>query len=137
MKEKFPIKIILGKEQNRRFIAATSIDKFNGRTKNIRQELSYFELDYTILTKTICDLISSKSKDPRLYWLAGDSILNFLNRTDELGFYLERQNHTLARDIGISESSIKKIVSFRRRFPKLSTVNPSISWAKYRNNKVV
>ena len=66
----------------------------------------------------------------------GDIIVRFLERIDDIGFYLLNQNRTLSRDIGVSETSIKKIVAFRKRFKKLSKVNPAIPWAKYRDNKV-
>jgi len=140
MKEKFPLKIVISDQQKNRFKATTSIDKLNEKSRNIRQELTYLENDYTVLIKTIRDTIAVSSQnrrvDPCLYWLVGDNIIRFLERIDDIGFYLMQQNRTLARDIGVSESSIKKIVSFRRRFSKLSMVNPTISWAKYRDNKV-
>jgi hypothetical protein len=137
MKEKSPIKIVISKEN--RFKATTSLDKIGDNSKNIRQELSYVEMDYTILMDTIHRFlaISSKKKvDPRLFWLIGENIIRFFERLDEIGFYLMQQNRTLARDIGISESSTKKILSFRKRFSRISFINPAIHWAKYRDNKV-
>jgi hypothetical protein len=137
MKEKSPIKIVISKEN--RFKATTSLDKIGDNSKNIRQELSYVETDYTILIDTIHRFlaISSKKKvDPRLFWLIGENIIRFFERLDEIGFYLMQHNRTLARDIGISESSTKKIVSFRKRFSRISLINPAINWAKYRDNKV-
>jgi len=135
--KKFPIKMLPSKEG--RFKATTALEKIGDHSKNIRQELSYVEMDYTILIDTIHRFlpISSKKKaDPRLFWLIGENIIRFLERLDEIGFYLMQQNSTLARDIGISESSARKIVSFRKRFSKISLINPSIHWAKYRDNKV-
>ena len=127
MKEKSPIKIVISKEN--RFKATTSLDKIGDNSKNIRQELSYVEMDYTILIDTIHRFLAISSKkraDPRLYWLIGENILRFLERLDEIGFYLMQQNRTLARDIGISESSTKKIMSFRKRFSRISLINPAI-----------
>jgi len=135
--KKFPIKIVPIKDG--RFKATTSLDKISDHSKNIRQELSYVEMDYTILIDTIHRFlaISSKKKaDPRLFWLIGENIIGFFERLDEIGFYLMQQNRTLARDIGISESSTKKIISFRKRFSRISSINPAINWAKYRDNKV-
>ncbi len=139
MKDKFPLNIINEKQKNR-FVAATSINNLYNKSVNIRQELAYLENDYSFLIKSIRDTVSqslqSKKADPRLYWLVGDSIVRFLERIEDIGFYLLNQNKTLSRDIGISENSIKKIISFRKRFIKLSTVNPAIPWVKYRDNKV-
>ena len=139
-KEKFPLKIVKDKLNNRHK-AATSIDKLNDETKNIQQELSFIETDYTILLSNILGLLSEaamrskKKADPRLYWLIGENIIRFIERLDDLGFYLLRQNKTFAADIGISESSIGRIISFRKKFSKISSLDPKISWSKYRDNK--
>ncbi len=140
-KEKFPLKIIKDKLAGR-YKAATSIGKLNDETKNIQQELSFIETDYTILLSDIRGLLSEaamrskKKADPRLYWLIGENIIRFIERLDDLGFYLLGQNKTFAADIGISESSIGRIISFRKRFSKISKLDPKISWSKYRDNKV-
>lgn len=140
MKKKFPIIISSREEQNNLFRVATSIDKLNELSKSIRQELSYIEFDYTVLIKTIRLSLSLSSDDrridPRSYWFIGDNIVRFIDRMSDIGFYIVKQNSTLSRDIGISESSIEKIIYFRRRFSKLSMIDPTISWAKYRDNKV-
>lgn len=137
MRNNFPLKIIYDKKK-KQIKVATSIDNLYKKSVNIRQELAYLEKDYSILIKSIRDTVSTKNKttDPRLYWLVGESIFRFLERINDMGFYLLNQNKTLARDIGFSESYIRKIISFRKRFKKLSKVNPSIPWAKYRDNKV-
>lgn len=137
MREKFPLRII---DQSNQFKAATSISKLKEKSGNIRQELSYLESDYTILIKTLRETMSryfgSKRLDPRFYWLVGDYVINFVKRIEDLGYYLLQQNQTLAKSMGISQSSLKKILSFRKRFPKISLVKPGIPWAKYRDNKV-
>ena len=137
MREKFPLRII---ELNNHFKATTSISKLKEGSRNIRQELSYLELDYAILIKVARDPISkffgSKKTDPRFYWLVGDYILSFVKRIDDLGYYLVQQNQTLSKSMGISQSSLKKILSFRKRFQNISLINPAISWTKYRDNKV-
>ncbi|RZV40562.1 MAG: hypothetical protein EVJ48_01190 [Candidatus Acidulodesulfobacterium acidiphilum] len=141
-KEKFPLKIIKDKLTGR-YKAATSIDKLNDETKNIRRELSFIETDYTILLGDIRGLLSEatmrskKKADPRLYWLIGENIIRFIERLNDLGFYLLKQNITFAADIGMSESSIGKIISFRKRFSKISMLDQKISWSKYRDNKAL
>jgi hypothetical protein len=139
-KEKYPLKITRDKITGR-YKAATSIGKLDDETKNIRQELSFIETDYTILLSDIRGLLSeasmrsNKKADPRLYWLIGENILRFVERLDDLGFYILKQNKTFATDTGISESSIGKIISFKKRFSKISMLDPNVSWSKYRDNK--
>ncbi|NWF53152.1 MAG: hypothetical protein HXY47_08765 [Nitrospirae bacterium] len=139
IRSKFPLKILKSNQKDK-FKITTSIDNISRRSTNIRQELSYLEEDYSLLIKIIRDVIflSSKSKkaDPRLFWLAGEYIYRFLERIENMDFYLIKQNNTIARDVGVSESSIKKILAFRKRFVKLSMINPSIPWKKYRDNKI-
>lgn len=140
MKIKYPLKIIKSEHQKNRFKATTSIDKLKEDSRGIRKDLSYLEKDYLLLINNIKDALLERSEnkkiDPRLYWLMGENIVNFLERINDIGFYLIHQNITIARDVGVSESSIKKIISFRRRFIKLSSINPSIPWKKYRDNKI-
>lgn len=139
MKDKFPLKII-GNEEGTKFKAATSLDKLKASQRNIRLELGFLEKYYLLLVQTarnaLRDIKDSQRVDPRMYWTLGDLIIRFLEIIEELGFYFWHQNWTLARDIGISESSIRKIIAFRRRFPQLSMVDPKIPWVKYRGNKV-
>ena len=139
-KEKYPLKIIKDKITGI-CKAATSIAKLNDETKNIRRELSFIEADYAVLLNDIKGLLSEAAKrskkktDPRLYWLIGENILRFIERLDDIGFYIVKQNKTFAADIGISQSSITKIISFRKKISKISTLDPNISWSKYRDNK--
>jgi len=140
MKVKYPLKMVVSDQSKGHLKATTSLVSLNDSSKNIQQELNYLEKDYSILIKAIREImdISSQQKkvDPRLYWLIGDNIIRFLERINDIGFYIIQQNKTFARDIQISESSVEKIIAFRRRFEKLSMIDPEISWANYRENKV-
>jgi hypothetical protein len=140
MSVRFPLKFVV-EEKTGKFKASTSIDVLLQSSRNVRLELAFFEIDYSLLIRNAKDALASlanrDTKDARIYWLVGDAILRFLERIEDCGFYLFQQNRTLARDIGVSESSIKKVLSFRRRFPRISMVDPTIPWARYRENKVL
>ena len=140
MKEKFPLKLVKNNRGSHPFKATTSIEKLVEKSDNTRQALAYVQQDYQLLIEAIRCILNMtfrvKNSDPRLYWLVGDHIIRFLDRIDDIGFYLLEQNQTLARDTGISKVSIEKIVSFRRRFRRLSSIDPSILWSEYRDNKV-
>ena len=139
MSQKYAIQIVTQKDDEG-FTVVTSIHAVAAKSKNIRNELKFLEYDYAILVKSLKNVMAlvSKSKkvDVRLYWIGADTLLDFLNRIDDLGFYLLKQNKTLGRDTGLSDSTVQKMLAFRKRFPKISLVNPSYSWAKYRANKV-
>ncbi len=139
MKDKFPLRVLVGDEATGRFKVTTSIARVNQASQGIRSELAYLEDDYRILVKAVREGLAAISPgakiDPRLMWLVGDHITNFLARLDDIGFYLVRQNGTLARDMGVPALSIKKLVSFRKRYLRLSMVDPAIPWEEYRENK--
>ncbi|MFH0796070.1 MAG: hypothetical protein V2A65_03325 [Candidatus Omnitrophota bacterium] len=137
MKDKLPLKILIQKD---RFKAATSLEILGGESRNIRQDLAYIEKDYSLLIKSIQEVIAvatqNRRVDPRLYWLVGDNIVRFLERIDNLGFYLVQQTSVLARSVATSESFLQTLISFRLRFSNIFLVNPAIPWTKYKENKV-
>ncbi len=139
MKDRFPLRIL---EQDGRYKATTSVIDLQSRSRRIRQDMGYIEFDYSVTVRAIQDIRGTvqenkvKKADPRAFWLIGDILLAFLHRIDNLGFYLVNQNRVLGEGIGMSESSIKRIIAFRKRFPDIARVNPTISWSKYRENKV-
>jgi len=134
---KFPVKIV---KHGASFKVTTSVDSVYENRRNIRHELDYIEHDYFALIKVLHELHSrskiTQKSDPRSFWLIGEYVISFLQRLDSLGFYLVKQNATIARDISMSESSIEKILSFRKRFPFISLIDPAIPWSQYRDNKV-
>ncbi|MBI4297828.1 MAG: hypothetical protein HY676_04785 [Chloroflexi bacterium] len=140
MGDKFPLIVSPEKDSKGEFKVATSFQTLLDASRSVRKDLEYVEQDYALLISNLrCLLIRSGTsgrRDPRIYWLAGDEILSFLRRMDDLGFFLHQQNKTLARDVGVHESLLKRVISFRRRFPLLSQVDPSILWTRYRSNAV-
>lgn len=141
MTEKFPVRVLVADESKDQFKMTTSIAKLAQGSRSIRSELAYLETDYGILIGAVKKCLTTNSAqkrraDPRLMWLAGDHISGFLARLDETGFYLLRPSETLASHLGVSAGSIRKILSFRKRLPRLSMVDPKIPWSKYRENRV-
>ncbi len=135
MKDKYPVRILVGDGTGQQFKVTTSIAKINRGSQSIRSELAYLEDDYQILVKAVAECLAvmpgGAKIDPRLMWLAGDYMTNFLSRLDDIGFYLVRQNATLARDTGLSALSIKKMLLFRKRYLRLSMVDPAVPWEEY------
>ena len=135
MSKRHFIRIMVMDNGSNPFRAVTSINRIYDKSSNIRQDLSFIENDYSLLIGLINNLRSimakEKKRDPRLFWLIGDSIAGFLKRIDNMGFYLDRQTSTLSRDTNMSESTIRRIMAFWRQFPSISSIDPSISWTKY------
>lgn len=141
MKQKFAIRILRHKaEDGLVFRAAASVEALRAADPALRKQLGLIELDYSgtvAAARTYARATSlSAGCDARAYWLIGNAVYDFLKRLGALGFYLAKQNETLARDLGISESSLGKILGFHRRFPDIALVDSTIPWEKYRSNKV-
>ncbi|HAA84971.1 MAG TPA: hypothetical protein DCE14_01290 [Kosmotogaceae bacterium] len=140
MKDKLPVRIL---EQNGRIKVTTSVSQLNSKSGSIRQDMGYIEFDYSVTVKIIEDILKGikenkgKRVDPRFYWLIGDLVLVFLSRIDSLGYYMVDQNDTLGKSVGLSGSSIRRIIAFRRRFSDIALVDPGIAWSEYRDNKVL
>jgi len=142
MTRRFPIIIRTDdKSGSPRIRATTSVERLAQPSRGVERDLRAVELDYAVTLAAVKEALAQAARpehrhDPRAYWLAGGAILSLVDRMSENGFYLVRQNATLARDLGLAEVSVRKVVAFRRRFPRISDVDPSIPWAKYRDNRV-
>ncbi len=141
MNDKYPLRITVGDGADQRFKLSTTISKIDRSSKNVRSELAYLADDYHILVQAVRECLAEASPgakaDPRLIWLAGDHLTNFLSRIDDLGFYLVRQNDTLARDMGVPALAVQKVLAFRKRCLKLSMVDPAVPWEEVQKKKTV
>jgi hypothetical protein len=80
--------------------------------------------------------ISEKRANSEVYWAIGESILKFMRSLENTPFYLRNQCTFFARDLGLSQTSIWKIIRFRKRFPEKDLIDPTIPWSLYREGKV-
>lgn len=141
MTMQYPVQIQVQKEGNRFTVkATTSVEKVTREAQNPEQELRGIELDCSLTLTTAREAIDvggrGKRHDPRAYWLAAKALADFLDRLRQSGFYLVNQNKTLGSALDSSDSSVKKLLAFYRRFPELRLVDPTIPWKKYRDNQV-
>lgn len=119
--------------------ATTSIERALTDDKSIEAELRFIEMDYEATLAAARAALSAAGKgmkrDPRAYWLAGKYLADFMDRLDGHGFYLVDPNETPARHLGTSASSVYKAIAFYRRYPDPSSIDLSIPWSTYRDNK--
>jgi len=119
--------------------ATTSIERALEEGKSLEAELRFVEMDYKASLAGAAAALASAGKgryrDPRAYWLAGKYLADFMDRLEGQGFYLVDVNETPARHLGLSETSIKRIISFYRRYPDPGRIDLSIPWSVYRDSK--
>jgi hypothetical protein len=138
MKDRHPLKIFPSERPGKPFKATTSVHRVARASPEARAELALVAEDYSTVVSSARRALAApreRRADPRVMWLVGDQLHGFLARLNDMGFYLVRRNDTLARELGISEVSVRKIISFRKRYPVVSMVNPAIPWSRYRDNK--
>jgi hypothetical protein len=119
--------------------ATTSIELVLEGGNSLETELGCVETDYkAALVGAGAALASAgrgRCRDPKAYWLAGRYLAEFFDRLETRGFYLVEKNKTPARHLGVSESSIRKMIAFHRRYADPRKIDPSISWSAYRENR--
>ncbi len=136
----YPVVIeVTGTGDRSRVKATTSIERALEGGRSIEADLRFVEMDYqATLAGAGAALASagrSRYRDPRAYWLAGRFLADFLDRLEMHDFYLVDMNKAPARHLGVSESSIKRIIAFYRRYPDQRNIDMTIPWSTYRDNK--
>lgn len=122
-----------------KFKAAASMDKLFHDAAPLERQLEAIEMAYTIALAGTCKALEMSKigtkTDPRAYWFAAEKLKEFTGYLIKMGFYLEDENDTFARDLEIAKSSLIKIRSFYNRMPDILQIDPSITWNFYRENK--
>jgi hypothetical protein len=119
--------------------ATTSVELAFSGDKSIEAELRFVEMDYQASLAAARAALrtagTGSNRDPRAYWLVGKHLAGFMDRLGDHGFYLVEPNETPARDLGISGSSVYKAIAFYRRYPDPRSIDLTIPWSAYRDNK--
>lgn len=119
--------------------ATTSVERALENAKSLQSELRCIELDYNITLAAVKQALASveedRFRDPRAFWYAGKYLAEFIARLQSHGFYLVGKNTTPAEHLGISKSSVEKMMAFYHRYPDPYQIDISIPWSKYRDNK--
>jgi len=123
-----------------KFKAATSVEALSEASTSLNEQLKLIEMAYdiaiTAASRALHMARTSNRTNSRAIWFVADHLKQFTHQIDGMGFFLADENTTFARDLGMSESSVKKIKSFYRRFPSIWEVNPMTPWNEYRENRV-
>jgi hypothetical protein len=102
----------------------------------LNTELKKFEKEYTNLVTSLKNIIkeikSTRGKGKvLLYWKLGDEIVNFMEYNERGALFLENMMRHLARDTGVSVSTLTRCKKFRLCYPDISTIDQDKSFNSY------
>jgi hypothetical protein len=104
--------------------------------RSLNEELKRFETKYFKLVeslKNILGLIKARERKGKvlLYWMFGDEINEFTEKSKDGTLFLENLTTYLTRDTGISEKMINRCRKFRSRYPDINNVDLGKSFNNY------
>ncbi len=142
MSERFPIYI------HRRDDAANGATKFLATTALVKLAVAPEQLRVQLLdlaeayaralneTRAALDEARRDSRErSRAYWRAGKVIRDFEASLAAAGFYLVGQTATFARDLGVHQGSLRKILAFQRRNADPRALDAQTAWTRYRERR--
>ncbi|MBI4284409.1 MAG: hypothetical protein HY670_00715 [Chloroflexi bacterium] len=138
----FPVRIHrIEDEVAIRFKAATAIEKLSLDSSPLEEQLALIEIAYEIAVAAALKALYVAKRnlraDTRGFWFAVHAMKQFTQRLNQMGYFLENENATFARDLHIAKSSLKKMKTFYKRFPNLESIDPSVPWNKYRSGRTI
>ncbi len=123
------------------YLASTSLDKFEAASDNTKDLLIKAGKIYEKYIKKMSglyrerDLLKAKHKviKPALMWEIGDGIFSMLEELNKLGISVEDLYGSLSRDLNISRTTIKRLISLRRYFKSKNEIPAGLSWGKIKD----
>ncbi len=123
------------------YIASTSLDKFGVLSDNVQNLLIKAGKIYERHIKKMLalyrerNLLKAKGKviKPALMWEIGDEIFSMLEELKKLGIGVEDLYGSLSRDLNVSKSTIKRLISLRRYFRSKNEIPAGLSWGKMKD----
>lgn len=123
-------------ESNKKIIASISLNELEKTPENISEllgEATEIYLDYIKKMKEIFvtnrKLRSQKKEVPAyLMWNFGDAIFELLKKLEEKNFEFQSLYECLKRDLGVSNTTLERVVSFRRYLIDSKKIPAGLNW---------
>jgi len=135
MKQIYPIQIqVVEKDKGDVvFKASLPVESILNSSNRLDELLFNVEKEYTRTIQECKGLLEKSASEKRthseVYWAIGDLILKFMRGLKDTPFYLRNQCTFFARDLGLSETSIWKIIRFRKEFPEKDLIDSTTPWS--------
>lgn len=133
------IKLVKDPDGNESLKATAPMSLIFGKdfdAKWLNEELGRFEAKYLKLVdslKNFLNLIKARERKGKvlLYWMFGDEIYEFTEKSKDGTLFLENLTAYLTRDTNTSEKMINRCKKFRSRYPDINDVDLGRSFNNY------
>lgn len=123
------------------YIASLSLRDLHSAPHDIDRRLNeaaYVYSDAIEKMRTILEENERLRKENRvvpavLMWDLGNTIFELLDTVSSRGFEVEDLYTHLVRDLGVSKSTLKRVISARRHIPNRKMLAPDISWGSLKD----
>ncbi len=127
---------IMFQEYNKKIIASISLDELEKTPENINQLLREATEIYLRHIKEMKEIISISKKlrlqkkevPAYLMWNFGDKIFKLIKNLEENNFEFQSLYECLNRDLGVSNKTLERVVSFRRYLFDSKRIPPELNW---------
>jgi hypothetical protein len=132
-----------------KLIPSISIDELGSTSENINSQLKSAEKIYSssiqkmrlIIQENFTLRKKKKLVPARLMWQFGDEIFSLIGKLNVLDFRWDNLYESLIRDLGTSDTTLERVISFRRYVLEKQLIPENLSWGtikdspkKYLNN---
>lgn len=140
MSKRYPVRIHRRDDRGApRFRATTALEKLADAPEQLEAQLRDLVDAYTRALATAQAALADAKRAPRertrAYWRVGQAIRDFETTLAAAGFYLVAQTATFARDLGVHQGSLRKVLAFHRQFPDAAALDPQMKWSGYRERR--
>ena len=133
MNKLYPIQL---HRRDEKMIATTSLEKLAEDPDRVNAQLREFAEAYTrAINAARLARAQIRNERAHAYWRIGQAIHEFEKMLREAGFYLPAQTATFARDLGMHEASVRKMVAFHHNNPDANTLDAGKHQSAYRPRK--
>jgi len=129
-------------ESNSKIIASISVDELEKTPENISELLNKVTEIYLTYIKEMKEIVttnkrlrSQKKEVPAyLMWNFGDKIFQLIRDLEEKNFELQSLYECLRRDLDVSRTTLKRVVSFRRYLIDGKKIPQELNWSKLKDS---
>lgn len=124
-----------------KYLASVSFIDFDDFTEDLKNKLEkaarIYEKHIKIIKKLLIIRDNFKSTKnvltSRFMWMMGDKIFVMIDELDKIGITIDCLYDNLTRDLNISRTTLKRLISLRRYFNNINELPPKLCWSKIKD----